>query len=290
MSAHRKKGRTAKVIISLGCYCVDCLVRLLMRLLGRKPSGTCVVLYYHSVPSVQRSAFARQMDLVARSTTPISLDRVPQLLPGRRYCGVTFDDGFGDTIDNAIPELQKRNIPATVFVTAGYLGQHAEWWPPNERERLQRIAPAERWRQVSDDLIRVGSHSVTHPDLRKLSEAEARRELRDSRAMLEKITQKKVSAFSFPYGEFNDTLVDWCRDAGYERVFTSRPGIAFRDPKEFATGRVPVEPTDWKLEFRLKLFGAYRWLPLAISWKRKIRSLPVFRMIGRQQRELSERP
>jgi peptidoglycan/xylan/chitin deacetylase (PgdA/CDA1 family) len=280
----------AKLLISLGCYWSDCLGRLVVRILGREPSATCVVLYYHSVPEAQRNAFARQMDIVTQLTTPTSIDATTQLLPGRRYCCITFDDGFEDAIDNAVPELQKRSIPATVFVTAGFLGQCAEWWPLGTSERQRRVAPAARLRQLPTDLISVGSHSVTHPYLARLSEMEAKRELCDSRVMLQDVIQRKISTFSFPYGNFNDRLVAWCREAGYQRVFTTRPGSAFQNANEFVTGRVPVDPTDWEVEFRLKLLGAYRWLPFAVSCKRKILSLRIFRIIGWWLRERSECP
>lgn len=290
VSSNGQYCRIVKLLISLGCFAGDCLRVLLLRLLGRKPRASCVVLYYHSVSEAQRNAFARQMDIVAQLTTPISIDRPPQLVPGKRYCGVTFDDGFEDTIDNAVPELQKRSIPATVFVTVGFLGQSAEWWPLSTSERQRRIAPAERWRQLPADLISVGSHTVTHPYLAGLSETEAKRELCDSRVMLQDVIQRKISTFSFPYGDFNDNLVTWCRDAGYQRVFTTRPGNAFQNANEFVTGRVTVEPTDWEAEFRLKLLGAYRWLAFAISWKRKILSLRIFRIIAWQLRERSQCP
>jgi hypothetical protein len=81
-----------------------------------------------------------------------------------------------------------------------------------------------------------------------------------------------VSLFSFPYGSFNSTLVQLCRDAGYARVFTTLPFLAFGKLEEFVSGRVTVEPTDWPIEFRLKILGSYRWLPLAITLKRQMRS------------------
>jgi hypothetical protein len=46
----------------------------------------------------------------------------------------------------------------------------------------------------------------------------------------------------------------------------------YRCPGEFVLGRISVEPTDWALEFRLKLLGAYRWLPQAIALKRKLKA------------------
>lgn len=241
-------------------------------MLGRKPDPTCVILYYHSIPDNHQKAFTDQLDIVAGLTEPISIERVPGFLPGRRYSAVTFDDGFEDTIHNAIPELQKRGIPATVFVTTAFMGQCAKWWPEFSPERTKKIALAEEWQQSSSGLISVGSHTITHPYLTLLDEGEARRELSDSRRILQELLNREISTFSFPYGDFNAELVEWCRDAGYKRVFSTMPGNAFRNPREFLSGRVKVEPTDWPLEFRLKLMGAYRWLPYAISLKRRILS------------------
>jgi peptidoglycan/xylan/chitin deacetylase (PgdA/CDA1 family) len=201
------------------------------------------------------------------------------LIPGIRYSAITFDDGFEDTINNAVPELKKRGIPATVFITVDFLGKYAVWWPESSNERQQRIAPAEKWQQLQTELISFGSHTLTHPFLSSLSETEARRELFESRVMLQKLFTRKICTFSFPYGDFNADLVNWCRDAGYERIFTTMPRYAFQNENEFLSGRVKVEPTDWPLEFRLKILGAYRWLPYAISLKRRFLSCSIISKI-----------
>lgn len=272
MKTQREKRRCVKFLFSLCCYMWDWFHRQALRMIGRKPDASCVILYYHSVPDKHRSAFARQMDVVVRLTQTISIERVPKFLFGKRYSAITFDDGFENTIDNAIPELQRREIPATIFLTTGYLGEYADWWPESSTERRDRIAPAEKWQHLRSDLISFGSHTVTHPYLSTLGEVDARRELLESRSKLQELLDRKIITFSFPYGDYNADLVDWCRDARYERVFTTMPCNAFRNEEEFLSGRVKVEPTDWPLEFRLKLLGAYRWLPYAITWKHKVLS------------------
>lgn len=275
MSIVDNKGRILKFSISALWFMSDCVLRSFMRLLGRMPNATCVILYYHSVSDVQKLAFIRQMDIVTRMTIPISIDHVPKMLPGKRYSAITFDDGFENIINNALKILCNRGIPATVFVTSGYLGRPAEWWPKTESERQLKIGEAEKWQQLQADLISIGSHTLTHPYLTALSEPEAKSELFESRAMLQELLKREINTFSFPYGDFNAALIDWCREAGYKRIFTSLPGNSFQKTNEFVSGRVKVEPTDWPLEFRLKLLGAYSWLPLAISWKRRILSLSL---------------
>ncbi len=131
---------------------------------------------------------------------------------------------------------------------------------------------ADQMREISDRVL-IGSHTLTHPVLTDLSEEVAMEELCGSQQALGQILGKEVTLFSFPYGAFNPELIRWCWKAGYERVFTTLPLLSLVQPDEFITGRVPVEPTDWRLEFRLKIAGAYRWLPRAYSFKRTFLSL-----------------
>jgi peptidoglycan/xylan/chitin deacetylase (PgdA/CDA1 family) len=268
--ASRSPLRILKLVISVLFWFCICVWQFVRRLSGSEVSGSCVILYYHSIPAEYRLRFASQMDKLARLTRPVKVDAVPPLLPGLRYSAVTFDDAFENIFDNALPELFKRNIPATVFVPADLLEQRATWWPIGARERHERISTAQRLRELPADLTTIGSHTLTHPKLPMLGIAEAERELRLSKAQLEGMLKRKVGTFSFPYGAFDENLVTMCRTAGYERVFTTLPQMAFSDPAEFVTGRVGVEPTDWGLEFYLKLMGAYRWLPYAFSLKRSM--------------------
>jgi peptidoglycan/xylan/chitin deacetylase (PgdA/CDA1 family) len=262
--------RILKLAISTWFFTVALLVALLRRLGGKSPQALCVVLYYHSVPLESRCKFARQMDTLVRWTKPVPADSRAPLSPGISYSAVTFDDGFESFLQNASPELEKREIPSTVFVVTGSLGRLTNWegYPEKIMSRDQLL-------QLPSRLVTIGSHTVTHPALPNVSEEVAMYELSESREQLEESLQRKITLFSFPYGAFNEGLVKCCKEAGYERVFTTLPFPAFADLCEFATGRVCVEPTDWRIEFLLKLFGAYRWLPLAFSLKRKLLSSSV---------------
>ena len=122
-------------------------------------------------------------------------------------------------------------------------------------------------------LVSIGSHCVSHRDLRFVDEDSSREEIIGSRIALENIIDQKVELLSFPHGGYNDRCIDFAYQAGYERVFTIQPTVGLISPNEFITGRVNVSPDDWPLEFHLKLMGAYRWLPWAYSIKKKIRSL-----------------
>ena len=271
-------------------FCFSCafflcsqIRRLYPRMIGRREPGTCVVLQYHAIPVEQRTKFARQMEVVQRYATPVSADSMARLAMSRHHVAVTFDDGLTSFVENALPELEKRNIPAVVFVVVGRLGSVPAWaryfsdsaWTSGPSiASAERMLTAEQLREL-DGRVTIGSHSLTHQMLPELDQAEAMREIEGSRQQLEAILGNRVTLFSLPYGAFAKDVLLYCKHAGYERVFTVEPKLAFSDPQEFVSGRVSVDPTDWALEFRLKLTGYYRWLPYAVGAKRML-----FRTLG----------
>src|ERR1700722_5179353 len=263
--------RLIKLSISL-CYFVWTEAgNAICSLMGNTTAGTCVVIHYHAVAPEERNRFAWQMDILLLHAKPIAADHNEPLQPGQHHVAVTFDDGFMSAVENAIPELEQRKIPMAFFIPAGLLGTAPHWpgyGPEGSGDEI--IATAECLRQLPSDLITFGSHTMTHAWLPPLSDEEARFQISASRAELKKLLNRDIKLFSFPYGALNQRLVELCREAGYERVFSVLPTPAFTNPKEFVTGRIAVNPTDWKLEFRLKILGAYQWLPRVIAFKRKL--------------------
>ena len=258
-------ARVVKCGISLGVFLASRLKDKLFRFLKKVPKGVCVVLYYHSVPVEHRPKFAVQMDMLLRYSTPVSLGKEVTVAAGVTSVAVTFDDALQNLIENALPELMSRKIPATVFAISGAMGK--KFGAP---EYPEPVMSPEELQSLPADLIIVGSHTATHPFLPSISKEAARWEFEQSRAQLCELLQKEISLFSFPFGGFTEELIDLARDAGYHRVFTTLPTLAFANPHEFAVGRVRVDPTDWPLEYRLKLAGAYRWLPWAFAIKKRL--------------------
>jgi len=263
--------RMIKLCISV-CYFVMCSGwDGLYRLLGKGKKATGVVLYYHSVPQLYRAQFQAQMTLVAKHARPVALTDLNHLAAGSHSVAITFDDALESVVTNAVPVLLQLNIPATVFAVTDVLGTTPAWgkwyYSPDER-----VMSTEQLCSLPK-LICVGSHSLTHPDLAVVSAEVADREITHSREKLESLVQRPVTLFGFPYGSFNSATLRYCRDAGYVRVFTTEPTLVPRDANEFVVGRVPVDPWDWRLEFRLKMLGAYSWLPYVRAAKHKIKHL-----------------
>lgn len=257
--------RFVKCVISLAVFAVTAVWAFLIRLVGGAPRGSCIVLYYHSIPEDQRQRFAKQLDVLLRYATPTALSGDVELRTGVHLAAVTFDDGFQNVYENAMPELKKRQIPVVMFVIADAFGK--AFGPLGHSEKVMSL---DQLQSLPEELVTIGSHTLTHPMLSTLSEDEARQEIGGSRTKLESTLNRKIRLFSFPFGCFNEQLVELCKEAGYSRVFTTLPKCAFAEPSEFAVGRVRVDPTDWPVEFRLKLNGSYRWLPVAFQFKRFI--------------------
>jgi len=266
--------RIVKLVISI-LYCgILQLKAVFSKLTGGEPPGLCMVLYYHSVKPEERSRFARQMDDLVKWTRPVRADLKDPLKKGTRHAAVTFDDGFQSVVDNALPELVKREIPFTVFIPTGHLGRRPRWGAGEGfQDEGERIMTADQLKELPCDLVSIGSHTVTHPRLALLSEKEAFAELYNSRKELESILGREIELFSFPHGEYNQALVQLAGKAGYKRVFSITPLPGLSERREFVTGRVWVSPREWRLEFLLKLLGAYCWLPAAFSLKRNIKSI-----------------
>jgi peptidoglycan/xylan/chitin deacetylase (PgdA/CDA1 family) len=258
--------RITHFAISAVFFSVISVRDIVLRTLGGRPRRRSLVLYYHVIECEHRQRFAKQLDILLRHAIIVKANS-PTPLDGKiRHVALTFDDASETVVMNALPELEKRGIHVTIFAISGLLGQQIHWGG----QYSDRIVSGRQLASLNGDLVTIGSHTVTHPELTILPEAAARAELRDSREQLERLLQRPVTLFSFPYGAFDEALVTWAREAGYERVFTTLPMRAFEVPAQFSFGRVRVDPTDWPLEFRLKIMGAYGWLPAAIAVKRRL--------------------
>jgi peptidoglycan/xylan/chitin deacetylase (PgdA/CDA1 family) len=261
--------RRVKLAISLLVHLADRTRARLRLMTGTKRESSFVVLYYHSVPPEHRAQFASQMDTLLRCATPVGAGDSPSLNEGGRYVAITFDDAFESLLENALPELKTRGIPCTIFAVSESLGKPANWEDIGETHGNERVMSEAQARNLPPQLVGFGSHTMSHPVLTTVSEDTARKEVFESRSKLQHILGREIRLFSFPYGAFNEHLVELCREAGYWRVFTTIPAPVRNDA--LAAGRTPVEPTDSKLEFRLKLAGAYRWVGFASVVKTRIK-------------------
>ena len=262
-------NRIIKFTISAVFFFFAGFVKTIRSLIGKKIDGTLVVLTYHSVQPHQKNRFRDQMEMLIREGTPVFPDIEGPLPENAHYIAVTFDDGYLNFIQNALPILQEWKIPAILFIPVGYLGKLPGWIThhdhPNYHEKLMS---ADQLKGLLKNQFKIGSHCISHPRLTTLDPKQVKRELFESKSILETLLGKEVTTLSFPYNDFNKDIVQLAKQAGYFRVFANVPAYPTSKIDKFLHGRIEVSLDDWYIEYWLKVRGAYQWLSLAIKIKR----------------------
>ena len=116
-----------------------------------------------------------------------------------------FDDGFFDVYENAYPILKNHGLRATLFVTTDYIDKNGGYGSYLSWDYVQSM----------QDVFEIGAHSLTHKKLNKMPLEDARREMNDSKKVIEEKLGHSISAFSYPYGRSNGELEKIAREVGY---------------------------------------------------------------------------
>lgn len=237
------------------------------------------ILLYHRVSddqdplAIPPRRFREQMErLAAEGWRVVGLAEVLALLDAGevspRTVGLTFDDGFADVGDEALPVLERLGFGATVFVTTGVTdGRLTFPWYAG------RQPPLLGWDDVvaldRQGTLRFEAHTVSHPSLIALDEASAAAEIRESRIELAERLGRPVSAFAYPAGLFGDRDRRLVAEDGYAAAVTCEPGVNRPDTDRLRLHRRQIDRLDGLLDFRAKVAGGHDTpLPLRNLYRR----------------------
>ncbi|MEV0633462.1 polysaccharide deacetylase family protein [Streptomyces sp. NPDC050619] len=140
---------------------------------------------------------------------------------GQGLVGLTFDDGYADFVDHALPVLRRHGCGATLFVLPGRLGGDNTWDPLGPRKPL---LTADGIRHAAAEGVEIGSHGLTHVDLTRVDDLALKAEVVESRAAIEELTGTAVHGFCYPHGTIDRRAVDAVREAGYAYACAVDPG------------------------------------------------------------------
>jgi O-antigen/teichoic acid export membrane protein/peptidoglycan/xylan/chitin deacetylase (PgdA/CDA1 family) len=236
------------------------------------------ILFYHRVSddrdelAVSPRLFRRQMDfLAAEGWRVVDVVHAAELVArgevDGRTLGLSFDDGYRDVADSALPVLEEHGFRATVFVATAVIDGEAalEWYedpPPllswEQIARLDRASP-----------LRFEAHSVTHPNLLGLEDERARAEIEGAKAALEARLGRPVEAFCYPAGLFGSRERTFVDSSGFRFAASCEPGVNLPGGDPLALRRIQIDARDRLLDFRAKVAGGHDApLPLRRRWRR----------------------
>ncbi len=225
------------------------------------------ILMYHSVSpearkenrlSVSVNAFERQMRFLReRKYNVLPLEELAGLIKEkkkipRRAVAITFDDGYKNNYAYVFPILKKYNLAATIFIIINEVG----------RQQNDRLSWEEIKVMRDSGLISIGSHALgPEPLINIKSESEIRKQIFESKRILEKKMGCPVVVFSYPEGRFNDKIKQLVKDAGYKFAVATNPGKKIDNKDIYALKRLRVsENTGNLFTFWLQISGFYNFI------------------------------
>ena len=209
----------------------------------------------HPTTNVSVDSFIKQLDYIEeKGYEVVELSKmVKEIEAGRevsdKWVAITIDDAYRSFYENGVPVLRERNYPFTLFVNTqavdrGY-GDFMTW---------EMVRNTSRYGEI-------GGHSHTHASLPNISIEEAKMEIKKSKELLERNTEKKMRYFAYPYGEYSEEVKKIVEGSGYEGAFKQVMGAASHESDIYAVNRIPVgENTN------LGFYLSMGYLP--VEWKK----------------------
>jgi peptidoglycan/xylan/chitin deacetylase (PgdA/CDA1 family) len=175
---------------------------------------------------------------------------------------ITFDDGYRECVEHAVPILERFGFKAVFFLVAGLMGASSRWL----RQEVGLDLPLIDWptaRRLEAAGFACGSHTLTHPRLAHLPPDACRRELADSRARLEDELGHEVRDFAYPFGSFDARVLAAVQEVGYRSACAETPGRSRPSDDHLALRRIRVRGQESLFDFMLRVvtgFSAREWL------------------------------
>lgn len=202
--------------------------------------------------AVRPAVFRRQMALlkklgyrgVAVRELMAAIDRGES---PEKLVGLSFDDGYLDTIESSLPILDHFGFTASIYVVPDAIGTETKW------ESEGASTPLANWSDLRKLVAagwEIGMHSRSHParfDL--LTGMELELEIRSGVIRIEEQLDTRVDTFAYPHGHFSDEALEIIEKAGYRAALTSDAGTVTAESHRFKLPRYEIKRRDTLAEF-----------------------------------------
>ena len=232
---------------------------------GRPSRPGLRVLFYHRVSddpdplAIPPRRFAAQMDVLgAEGYRVVDVVEAARLLatgaPLDGVVALSFDDGYRDVAEHALPVLERQRFRATVFVTTAVVDGTAtfSWYA--------RQPPVLGWEDIlalDGSTLSFEAHTITHPNLTALEPEAAEREIAGSKHALEERLGRAVTGFCYPAGVYGERERDLVARAGFSVATTCEPGANTSATDLLTLRRTAIGGSDRLADFRAKLAGGH---------------------------------
>ncbi len=161
----------------------------------------------------------------------------------------TFDDSYQCVFENAYPLLQDSGFIGAVFVVTNYIGKKNNW-DINFGLKFSHMT-VEQLRELHEKGWIIGSHSHNHLDLTRLPYAKLRDELKISKEILEEIIGDEVFAIAYPYGRYNQKVLEAAAETGYIVGFGTTKGKNYEGFEYLSIKRRGVYAIDFSIRAKI---------------------------------------
>ncbi|SEG70096.1 polysaccharide deacetylase family protein [Vibrio hangzhouensis] len=177
---------------------------------------------------------------------------IRRLDAGKRYIMITVDDGYVDNLELMLPVLEKYGFKAVVYVVTGESFNRWDVENPDNPEKSVPLMNADQVRLLSQsELIEIGGHTLSHPKLNTLSDAQQRHEIIENKAALEATIGKPLTSFAYPFGEHNQASKDIAKEVGYQYAVATNSGPLQFHKDPYQIRRIAIFP-------KTDVFGLWR--------------------------------
>ncbi len=190
-----------------------------------------IIMYHHvecvkNIKNIIRKRLDISSDVFLKELTELNksgfntywVKEIPEIISGRinlaqKSVVLTFDDGYEDFYRVVFPIIKKYQMKATVFIIFDYIGKKGFL---NEYQIKELI---------DSGLVEIGSHTLDHAYLQLLPDSFSRRQIFESKMLLEQRFGVKIESFAYPYGAFNKNTLTLVKEAGYKAAVSVIPGV-----------------------------------------------------------------
>ena len=159
--------------------------------------------------------------------------------PDGRHAVITFDDGYADNFENALPVLQRFNAPATVFVITGDVGGRGVVWDEAGEDLPADLLDWDKLADLQRQGWEIGSHAHRHIHLARYDEIEQHGVIEKSLLEIKDNLGITPVSFAYPYGSYNQTTTKVLKRLGIRYAVTTVPArrendVRTRNPLELS--------------------------------------------------------